>query len=349
MKACGRFDAPIVAWFREWWVGRGYGRSVVRAGKSEQTDRRAPGKTCVGSLGSVRSGKTAEPFTARLYSRGPGRARTGRPVVGSFWIRFSAKLARPERRLWNARLGMTSVIRPPFRSRMNSRIAEAGSRPASAIARSASHVPARGCDDHITRPLSAEDLERFRAYLALLARLQVAPGLRDRVDLSGVVQQTLLEAFQEIKRAPRERTEGETAAWLRSILGHNLADGLRKLAAQQAGCAAGPSLTTALDESASRLGDWLATQESSPSQKVIRQEQMLRIAGALASLSREPAPGDRAASSPGMDPGRDRSRAGHHQGCRGRPASSRAEGPADESLKNPDPDCSASRLESCTR
>jgi len=39
-------------------------------------------------------------------------------------------------------------------------------------------------------PLSAEDLERFRAYLALLARLQVAPGLRDRVDLSGVVQQT---------------------------------------------------------------------------------------------------------------------------------------------------------------
>ncbi|MGD0043460.1 MAG: sigma-70 family RNA polymerase sigma factor [Isosphaeraceae bacterium] len=45
------------------------------------------------------------------------------------------------------------------------------------------------------------------------------------------------------------------------------------------------SLTTALDESASRLGDWLTTQESSPSQKVIRQEQMLRIAGALASLS----------------------------------------------------------------
>ena len=89
-------------------------------------------------------------------------------------------------------------------------------------------------------PLSAEDLERFREYLALLARLQVAPGLRDRVDLSGVVQQTLLEAFQEIRRAPRERTEGETAAWLRSILGHNLADGLRKLAAEQAGCAAGP-------------------------------------------------------------------------------------------------------------
>ncbi len=134
-------------------------------------------------------------------------------------------------------------------------------------------------------PLSAEDLERFRAYLALLARLQVAPGLRDRVDLSGVVQQTLLEAFQETSRAPRERTEAETAAWLRSILGHNLADGLRKLAAHKRDVRRDRSLTSALDDSASRLGDWLATQESSPSQKVIRQEQMVRIAAALASLS----------------------------------------------------------------
>jgi RNA polymerase sigma-70 factor, ECF subfamily len=137
----------------------------------------------------------------------------------------------------------------------------------------------------LSEPLSAEGLERFRAYLAMLARLQVAPGLRDRVDLSGVVQQTLLEAFQEIRRAPRVRTEGETGAWLRSILGHNLADGLRKLAASKRDVGRDRSLTTALDESASRLGDWLAAQESSPSQKVIRQEQMARLAGALALLS----------------------------------------------------------------
>jgi len=36
LKACGRCDASVAAWFREWWVGRGYGRSVVRTGKSEQ-------------------------------------------------------------------------------------------------------------------------------------------------------------------------------------------------------------------------------------------------------------------------------------------------------------------------
>jgi RNA polymerase sigma-70 factor, ECF subfamily len=174
-------------------------------------------------------------------------------------------------------------MRPPFRSRMNSRIAEAGSKPASAIGRSAMSQPV---DAMTTSPMpfSAEDLERFRAYLALLARLQVAPGLRDRIDLSGVVQQTLLEAFQETTRAPRERTEREMAAWLRSILGHNLADGLRRLAASKRDVRRDRSLTTALDESASRLGDWVATQESSPSQKAIRQEQTLRIAGALAAL-----------------------------------------------------------------
>jgi len=50
LKACGRFDAPVVAWFREWWVGRGYGRSVVRAGKSEQTIAELQARLASGSL-----------------------------------------------------------------------------------------------------------------------------------------------------------------------------------------------------------------------------------------------------------------------------------------------------------
>src|SRR5437868_6599874 len=93
---------------------------------------------------------------------------------------------------------------------------------------------AREAQESTGRPLQAEDLERFRAYLGLLARLEVAPPLRDKVDLSGVVQQTLLEAHQGLTGQPRRaRTEAEAAAWLRSILSHNLADALRKLASQK--------------------------------------------------------------------------------------------------------------------
>ena len=132
--------------------------------------------------------------------------------------------------------------------------------------------------------LTPEDLERFRDYLALLARLQVGPGLRDRVDLSGVVQQTLLEAYQEMTRSPRRRGGPETAAWLRSILGHNLADGLRKLAARKRDARRDRPLAAALDDSAARLGSWLESNGSSPSHKVIRQEQALRLAQSLATL-----------------------------------------------------------------
>jgi RNA polymerase sigma-70 factor (ECF subfamily) len=133
--------------------------------------------------------------------------------------------------------------------------------------------------------LIPDDLERFRVYLELLARLQVEPGLRDRVDLSGVVQQTLLEACQELGQgAPRARTEAQAAAWLRSILGHNLADVLRRLGALKRDARKERSLDRALDDSATRLGDWIASRESSPSHRAIRREETLRMAEALAEL-----------------------------------------------------------------
>jgi len=134
-------------------------------------------------------------------------------------------------------------------------------------------------------PLQAQDLERFRAYLSLLARLEVAPRLRDKVDLSGVVQQTLLEAHQGLIEHPRQdRSEAEAVAWLRSILSHNLADVLRKLTARKRDVRLEWSLDSALDQSASRVEQWLAAEQSSPSQHAIRQEELLRMAESLASL-----------------------------------------------------------------
>jgi RNA polymerase sigma-70 factor, ECF subfamily len=134
-------------------------------------------------------------------------------------------------------------------------------------------------------PLQVLDLERFRAYLGLLARLEIAPRLRDKVDLSGVVQQTLLEAHQGLNGDPHApKTEAETTAWLRSILSHNLADVLRKLTARKRDIRREWSLEKALDQSASRLEQWLTVDQTSPSQQAIRQEELLRMAETLATL-----------------------------------------------------------------
>ena len=137
----------------------------------------------------------------------------------------------------------------------------------------------------VAEPPQAPDLERFRAYLALIARLEIAPSLRDKVDLSGVVQQTLWEAHRgREKAADAPKTEAETTAWLRSILSHNLADVLRKLKSRKRDVRREWSLEQALDQSASRLEQWLSVSQSSPSAIAIRQEEILRMAEKLALL-----------------------------------------------------------------
>ena len=62
-------------------------------------------------------------------------------------------------------------------------------------------------------------LERYRDYLHLLARLQLDSRLRGKIDLSGVVQQTLLEAYRSGRRG-----QAAPLAWLRRILANNLGD-----------------------------------------------------------------------------------------------------------------------------
>jgi RNA polymerase sigma-70 factor, ECF subfamily len=126
-------------------------------------------------------------------------------------------------------------------------------------------------------------LEQFRAYLHLLARLQLDPRLQGKVDLSGVVQQTLLEAHQAWGQL-RDMNRAQQAAWLRKALAHNLADEARKLSTAARDVGRERSLEAAVEESSARLEAWLASEESSPSVRAERNEQLLQLAHALTQL-----------------------------------------------------------------
>lgn len=129
----------------------------------------------------------------------------------------------------------------------------------------------------------AEDLDRFRHYLLMLARVQLAPQLRAKMDASDVVQQTMLEAYDQWDRL-RGRSEGECLAWLRQILAHNLADALRAFRRAKRDVARERSVQQALDQSSVRVDAWLAAEQSSPSQHVAAAEEAVLLAQALAEL-----------------------------------------------------------------
>lgn len=127
------------------------------------------------------------------------------------------------------------------------------------------------------------DVEQFREYLRLLGRLQIEPQLAGKVDVSGVVQETLLEAHQQ-QSAWQSLDEEQQMAWIRRAFANNLLDQVRKFRAQSRDVSRERSLEQALELSASRLNDWLAAEQTSPSQQAIRKEQALRLAKALACL-----------------------------------------------------------------
>ena len=126
-------------------------------------------------------------------------------------------------------------------------------------------------------------LEPYRDYLRVLARVQLAPALWAKLDPSDLVQQTLLVAHER-RGQFRGRTRGEWAAWLRQILASRLAKAARQYAAAGRRVGLERSFEAALDESAARLDSQLAADCSSPSQQADRNEQVLRLAHAVAAL-----------------------------------------------------------------
>jgi RNA polymerase sigma-70 factor (ECF subfamily) len=141
-------------------------------------------------------------------------------------------------------------------------------------------------DREIAMPASAEAgpiLEPFRKYLRVLAAVHLDSRLRGKLDPSDVVQQTMLRACVGFEQF-RGREPGVVAAWLRKILARTLSDAVRDLERAKRDHHRERSLEEALDHSSARLEGWLTADQSSPSERADKNEQLLRLAEALCGL-----------------------------------------------------------------
>ena len=123
------------------------------------------------------------------------------------------------------------------------------------------------------------DLERFRPYLRILARVLVDPRLRSKLDASDVVQQTLMDAHKNRDQF-RGGSEAEFQAWLRQMLVHDLADAVRALGRAKRDAA----LEVAIHDSSRRLDAWVTVTQTSPGSRAAREEEAVRLAEAVARL-----------------------------------------------------------------
>jgi RNA polymerase sigma-70 factor (ECF subfamily) len=107
--------------------------------------------------------------------------------------------------------------------------------------------------------------------------------LQAKVDVSGVVQQTLFEAHQRLQQN-QPANEAELAAMLRQLLANNLVDEARKAYAGKRDVRRERSLEQELQASSARLEALLVTKSSSVGDGLHRQEELARLANALERL-----------------------------------------------------------------
>ena len=130
---------------------------------------------------------------------------------------------------------------------------------------------------------AADVLEPFRKYLHLLAELHLDRRLRGKLDASDVVQQTMLRAYSALVDVRDARPE-VLVAWLRKILARTLADAVKHHERDKRDVGLERSLEAELDRSASGFAAWLAADQTSPSGRAERNEELLRMVEALAEL-----------------------------------------------------------------
>ena len=136
---------------------------------------------------------------------------------------------------------------------------------------------ARGGDEAAVGRL----FESYSRYLTLLARVQIGRRLQGKVDPGDVVQETFLEAHRQMAQF-RGTTEAELVAWLRRILGGQLALVFRRyLGTKGRDVKLERELVAQLDQSSQALDGGLVASYSTPSQHASRREQAVLLAEAL--------------------------------------------------------------------
>lgn len=128
--------------------------------------------------------------------------------------------------------------------------------------------------------ITATSFERFRPRLTLLARLELGPRLRPKVDAEDLVQETFLAAT--VGQPFRGTGNEQLFAWLRSIL----ATRVDKLVERYFHTEARDLRRESPMAGDSSIGDrsGLATDLTTPSQAAQRRENADRVADALAKL-----------------------------------------------------------------
>jgi len=132
--------------------------------------------------------------------------------------------------------------------------------------------------------LSGPEIEQFRGYLLFLAQLHWDDRLKGHHDPEDLVQQTLQEAHQKWDQF-KGTTEAELASWLRQTLAHNMADEIRRVGRAKRNVNLEQSLAAAMESSSARLQDCLAADQSTPSERAAKNEQVARLTAALAQLA----------------------------------------------------------------
>ena len=133
------------------------------------------------------------------------------------------------------------------------------------------------------RPTGSE-LNGNRSYLRLLVHAQLDGRVRQRVDASDIVQETLLEAHRSLEQFHGE-SESDLTAWLRRILARRLAHAFRDHTRQRRDVRRERSLEASLDVSSCRLQQLVASNCESPSQQAASAERLRKLADALESLT----------------------------------------------------------------